>query len=535
MSQNTYAQYNRRQTPQGEAIPGRESDQVENAAGGFAFSIDQWKQLERFLILGTEGGTYYASERKLTRNNAQNVEACIASDGPRVVQVLREVSDSGRAPKNDPALFALALAASVGDDETRRCAFAALPYVARIPTHLFHFLTFVKGFRGTGGRGLRKALQRWYAAKTPANLEWAAIKYPSRDGWGNRDVLRLARPKPTNPEQDAVFGYIVNGITEATDLSQLPDKIVAAHRLRGLKGADAAELIVERGLPREVVPTELLDDPRVWEALLQSMPATAMIRNLGKMTSVGLLKPNSDAASTVAHRLGDIEWLRKSRIHPIQLLSALVVYNQGAGVRGSLTWTPAQRVVDALNDAFYASFGLVESTGEKHVVGIDVSGSMGYSWGGEVAIPGLTTAAAAACMAMVTVHAEPNSAVVGFDQRIHDVKISPRMRLDDVIRELGFRGGATDASLPFKWAAENRIDSDIFVLYTDNETWYGDQHPVQALERYRQQMGRPSKLAVVAMTATDYSVADQSDPRQMDFVGFDANAPRVLQMFAAED
>ena len=50
---------NATETPQGLPIPGR--DMVENNAGGFVFKLDEWKQLERFLILGSEGGTYYVS------------------------------------------------------------------------------------------------------------------------------------------------------------------------------------------------------------------------------------------------------------------------------------------------------------------------------------------------------------------------------------------------------------------------------------------------------------------------------------------
>ena len=51
-------------TQQSEPIFGR--SMVQNAAGGFVFEIDDWQRLRRFLILGAEGGTYYASERKLT-------------------------------------------------------------------------------------------------------------------------------------------------------------------------------------------------------------------------------------------------------------------------------------------------------------------------------------------------------------------------------------------------------------------------------------------------------------------------------------
>ena len=43
-----------RSTPQSETIPG--SGQVPNSAGGYAFPVDDWVRLERFLILGSEAG-----------------------------------------------------------------------------------------------------------------------------------------------------------------------------------------------------------------------------------------------------------------------------------------------------------------------------------------------------------------------------------------------------------------------------------------------------------------------------------------------
>ena len=146
--------WSKNKTPQSAPIPG--TSQVPNSAGGFAFAVDDWARLDRFLILGAEGGSYYATERQLTRDNAQAVLRCLQLDGRRVVNRIVAVSDEGRAPKNDPALFALALAAKLGDVETRRAAFAALPRVARIGTHLFHFAEYVKALGGWG-RGTMRA------------------------------------------------------------------------------------------------------------------------------------------------------------------------------------------------------------------------------------------------------------------------------------------------------------------------------------------------------------------------------------------
>ncbi len=178
-----------RRVPQWAPLPG----QAPNSAGGFAWAVDAWTRLRRFLVLGSEGGSYYASEWLLTRENAQAVEECVHEDGPRAVAEIVRVSTEGRAPKNDPALYALALAAGTGDVETRQAALAALTQVARTGTHLFQFALFVEGFRGWG-RSLRRAVGRWYAAQAVDALSYQAVKYRQRAGVTHRDLLRLAHP-----------------------------------------------------------------------------------------------------------------------------------------------------------------------------------------------------------------------------------------------------------------------------------------------------------------------------------------------------
>src|ERR1700704_1888020 len=90
--------------------------QVANSAGGHAWAVDVWTRLRRFLVLGSEEGSYYASQWTLTRENAQAVERAVAEDGLRALAEIVRVSREGRAPKNDPALFALALAAGAADE-----------------------------------------------------------------------------------------------------------------------------------------------------------------------------------------------------------------------------------------------------------------------------------------------------------------------------------------------------------------------------------------------------------------------------------
>jgi 60 kDa SS-A/Ro ribonucleoprotein len=531
-------------TPQREPIPG--SAQVPNSAGGHAWQLDDWARLDRFLILGSEGGTFYIGERELTLQNADIVRRCIAADGIRTIARIVAISDSGRAPKNDPAIFSLAMAAKLGDEPTRRAAYAALPKVCRIGTHLMHFAEYAQGFGGWG-RGMRKAIGNWFNGKPAADLAFQLAKYKSRDGWSSRDLLRLAHPRAASPSHDRLFAWAVKGeLPEGAASDPALALIVAMDELAKTTDVKAAaKLIRDARLPRECVPTELLTHAEIWDALLANMPMTAMIRNLATMTRVGLIAPGSAAATRVAEQLTDGKRLKSARVHPIAILAALLTYKAGRGVRGSGTWAPVATIVDALDAAFYASFGLVEPAGKRMLLALDVSGSM---HGGAIAgVPGLTPAVGSAAMAMVTAASERGCTCVGFtaasngyggqwgggSSGITTLSISPRQRLDDVVAEIAkLPMGGTDCALPMLWAQQHRVDVDTFCVYTDSETWAGNVHPAQALRAYRDARGIPAKLVVVGMTSNGFSIADPDDAGMLDVVGFDTATPPVIADFA---
>jgi len=529
-------------TPQAEPIPN--SNQIPNSAGGYVWAVDHWTRLDRFLIFGSERGTYYIRERQLTQENAVAVQACIAEDGARVVQRVVEISTSGRAPKNDAALFVLAMAAAADNAETRAAALSALPSVARTGTHLFHWLQFVNAFRGWG-RGVRTAVGRWYTQKSPRDLAYQVLKYQARDGWSHRDALRLAHPKAPSFEHDLLFKYVVkgwNGVSDAgVTRSDIGGRLEAVQAIREMSVDDAARVIRIYGLTREMVPTELLTQPVIWDALLVGMPLTALIRNLGVMSKVGLLVSGADATRTVVARLGDREALRRSRVHPLAVLAALKTYGQGRGMKGQGGWTPVSQVVDALDGAFYLSFENAASTGKRVMLALDVSGSMGTPVHG---MPYLSCREASAAMALVTAATEPNHRFVAFTNGgyrsmwgmlgsgLTPLSISPRQRLDDVVQSISnLPFGGTDCALPMVEALKHRWEVDAFVVYTDSETWAGDIHPAQALRQYRERMGVAAKLVVVAMTSNGFSIADPDDAGMLDAVGFDTATPQVISDF----
>lgn len=522
-------------TPQSAPLPG--TAQIANSAGGYSWPISAWEHLRRFLILGSEGGSYYATEQALTIENANNVLDCLQKDGARVVSETVRISQEGRAPKNNPAIFVLALAAALGSEATRRVALEALPLICRTGTHLFTFAEYAQTFRGWG-RGLRRGVAGWYQAKDARDLAYQLVKYRQRDGWTHTDLLRLAHPNPITETHGALYQWVTRP-AEATWAAALaaPENDALAFVWafeQAQKAADqdtVLKLIAQYDLPREALPTEYLNTPAIWEALLDKMPMTAMIRNLATMTKIGLLVPFSAAEQTVITRLGDADRLRKARVHPIALLSALRVYAAGHGLRGKGTWTPLPRVIDALDEAFYLAFQNVEPAGKRLLLALDVSGSMG---GGRVAgVEGLTPREASAAMALVTARTEPQYTMTAFADRMLPFNISRRQRLDDVVRAMtGVPFGGTDCALPMLYALENRLKIDTFVVYTDSETWFGKTHPAQALREYREQTGIAAQLVVVGMVGNRFTIADPNDGGMLDVIGFDTAAPQLISDFA---
>jgi 60 kDa SS-A/Ro ribonucleoprotein len=533
-----------KQTPQSEQMPGT----VANSAGGFSFPVDCWTRLDRFLILGAEGGSYYATERTLTKEAATSVLQCADIDAEKTVRRIVDISQAGRAPKNDPAIFALALLSSHA--KASHFVKSAIPAVCRIGTHILHFAAAADAMRGWG-RSLRAAVASWYSSQEAGQLAYQVAKYQSRDGWSHRDLLRLAHPK-ADGSKNIVQNWAVKGWPEVGEQPHDDEALLPIWAFeRAKRAADAKEvcrLVRLYNLPRECVPTQFLNDASVWEALLEKMPMHAMIRNLATMTRIGLLAPMSEATGKVLAELASTEKIHKARVHPIAVLSALKTYASGRGVKSDKTWCPVSQIIDALDGAFYKAFANVESTGKRWLLALDVSGSMGQ---GDVAgVPGLTPRVASSAMALVTAATEPQHAFVAFTSNgsfsrpsmhqryrsgLTPLTISPRQRIDDVcsITEKLPMGG-TDCALPMIYATEAKVAIDTFVVLTDSETRHGDIHPAQALRKYRQTMGIAAKLIVVGMVANKFSIADPKDGGMLDVVGFDASAPAVMNDFVKQ-
>lgn len=511
-------------------IPG--SNQVKNNTGGYVFEVTPKTRLERFLILGTDGGSYYVGEKDLTQQNVDFIINMIKSDPQLVLDTVYDVSSNGRSYRNSAAIFVLALVLNHGSDDIKAKASSLAPQIARTATMVYELAEYIDKLGGWG-RAKRRAISNWFTSKTPDELAYQAVKYRQRNGWTLRDLMRLSHPIGV----DQNVGNFLLGKNFTFD----PD-ILGGFSV--IQGAQTKEMVIRTlvdypNLPWETIPTQFLKDPDVWKTLFynDSLKGQALVRNVVRLAKIGAFA-DIKFAGDYAKKLADQDMIRKTRLHPVQYLMAGLTYNKGQSPQGSnmhwgydsrdKSWNTNTKIKAALEAGFYSSFDNITPSGKAIRIGVDVSGSMSWTMSNGADI---TAAEGAALMALVTARSEDNVEILGFARTLRDLNISPNDSFETVIKKTDINNfGATNPSL----LIQNAIGSgaEAFMVITDNEVNQGS-HPKLSLKQYRQKTGIDAKLVVMGMTATNFTIADPNDRGMMDVVGFDSNAPRVVSDFIA--
>lgn len=510
------------------------SNQVKNNAGGYAFEVSDKMRLERFLILGTDGGTYYVKEMDLTKQNVDFLRRMIKANESLVLETTVEISKSGRAYRNDAAIFVLALLLAEGKNKS--ATVDAVSDVIRTGTHVYALADFITSLGGWG-RSKRAAVAKWFTGQSSESLAYQAVKYRQRNGWTMRDLMCKSHPKGVDSE-------VGNFILGVETLPMIRPEIIAAfesmQKQTTIKGV-LDVLSIYPNLPWETIPTQFLKEPKVWRKLFENgqLRGQALVRNVVRLAKLDMFK-DMHFAKQYADALRNEDMIRKTRLHPMQYLNAYWVYDIGQidhkhsggwSLVRNKTWATHPIIQDGLDDGFGLSFGNIEPSNKRMMLSLDVSGSMNSFVAGS---SDLTARQASAAMALITARVEPYYVVNGFSTTLTPLNITARDTIKSAVNAVSFLPfGGTDCAQPMLYAARNNLDIDAFVVITDNETWAGSIHPHEALKRYRQKTGIDARLVVMGMSANEFSIADPLDSGMLDVVGFDSNTPKVVSDFSA--
>ncbi|OUC97537.1 TROVE domain-containing protein [Streptomyces swartbergensis] len=221
-------------------------------------------------------------------------------------------------------------------------------------------------------RGIADAVRRLYHGK-------ALLKYDTASkGYRFGDILNLvhAAPDPDKPWQGELFRYALDR-RHHPDAAVPPasDRVLTAHReLMALPVAErravvtaegGAERLAAAGMTWETLAGWLQGpmDKAAWEAVIPSMGAMALVRNLRNFDEAGV---SDEVAERVAARISDPAEVARSRQFPFRYLAA---YQHAPSLRWSY----------ALERALGHSLANVPALPGRTLVLVDRSGSMFWS------------------------------------------------------------------------------------------------------------------------------------------------------------
>ena len=526
--------------PSSAPIEGREDQMVKNLSGGYAFKASEKMLLERFLVLGTTQNAYYANKEKLTKDILSPLMLTIRERPSEVADTVLEISDSNRATSNSPSIFLLAHMFASGKKASREAS-RIFSRVVRNGSQLFEFVNYVRSLRGDG-RILRESVSDWMNGKR--GLLYQTLKYQKRFDYSWLDLLRIYHPKPQGSNEH-LFKYIAGKSDTLPNIEEFSQ----FHAVEAAKNTESEEefvsLIREAKLSREMVtglPLFSKTKKQSLVALSESMPATALLRNLATLSASDAL--TDSLIERVESLLLNKDNLEKARINPMSVLKAWYTYKEGRGFRGNQTWTPNDKILSALERGFENAVSLAKDNGKRNFVAIDVSGSMTY--GGVQGFEQANSIEVAAAYAYILAKSCKNVKVLAFDyevspwnreRKVGRWDITSRFRTCGglsaaiaVVKEFG--GGGTDVSLPFVEMYESGKEYDLAVLFTDSESWLGG-HSSEMLKKYRGDFNKDLKVVYCTVAPYGTTQTDPLDQNSIDIVGFDANAPRVIEEFTA--
>jgi 60 kDa SS-A/Ro ribonucleoprotein len=415
-----------------------------NEAGGRAYLREPQHALAQYAATGCLNATFYASESEQLEST---LRLCAEVPPAFIAQTAIWARQQGHM-KDMPALLSSVLASRDGGLLEQ-----VFERIVDQPKMLRNFVQILRsGVTGRKSLGSRpkRLVRRWLENRSDEQLFRASVgQDPSL-----ADVLKMVHPKPATSSRTALYGYLLGGDHDA---SELPPLVCDYERFK----ADPA---VE---PVPDVPFQLLTslplEPRHWVEIARRASWQMTRMNLNTFLRHRVFD-EPGLTEVIAARLRDPELVQQARVLPYQLFTA---------------WRHADErlpfeVREALQDAMEVALANVPEIRGKVYVLPDVSGSMrspvtGYRRGSSTAVRCVDVAA---LIAAAMLRKNPRTEVIPFESQVVQVGLNPRDSVMTNAEKLAsLPCGGTNCSAPLRWLNERKAEGDLVLYVSDNESW----------------------------------------------------------------
>jgi 60 kDa SS-A/Ro ribonucleoprotein len=423
-----------------------------NDAGGRAYARTDEAALALYALTGTFNGTFYASaETHLDRVT----ELCSKVD-PKFLAQLAVYARTNGHMKDVPAY----LVAMLAKRDVTLCS-AAFGRVIDNGKMLRNFAQIIRS--GTVGRksfGSRpKALISSWLVDRPAA---AVFRQSTGDKPSLADIVKMVHPKPKNDEQRAFFGWLLGKKEVAFD--KLPDVVRAFEAYKTFPGGELPDI------PFEML-TNLATTKEAWTAIARRASWTQLRMNLNTFERHGVFE-DERVVGELAAKLSNPDEVRRAKVFPYQLFSAFKFASASM---------PAQLKI-ALQQAMEVACENVPVLAGKIIVMPDASSSMqdpvtGHRGSATTAMRCIDVAALVTAAIM---RKNPLARAVPFGDRVlpeDSIDFNPMDSIVTNAQKLAAISlGGTDCSLPLKAINWHKLDVDLAIFVSDNESWIETSH-----------------------------------------------------------
>ena len=433
-----------------------------NEEGAVAYQLPVKHALAQLAATGCFNGTFYAQadEQLATLLNLVN-----QVDDNVFLAKLAVYSRERAFMKDMPA--ALLLVLSKRDRDLFRKVFGRVVDNGRVLRTLFQMVRSGQFGRKSLSYALQRAFQRWLNEASVSRLLAASIgNDPSL-----RDILRMARPTPSDNARRALFGWLTDKEVAKwapATMDDLPAEACLLDAYRKTESADEQASMLTGARLRWDLLADAARGSTTWKAIARQMGPQALRMNLNTLLRHDVLSDRG-MVDFVAAKIADAEEIRSARQFPYQYLAAYL--NAADGL--------PQKIKAALCEAAEIACGNVPELPGPVVIGLDVSGSMqspvtGHR--GRGATSKVRCVDVAALFAAAILRRNPDSVVIPFDDKPYRAQVDPQDSILSLSARLAkYGGGGTNCSLPLSEATStfgNRRFAGC-VLVSDMESWIG--------------------------------------------------------------
>ncbi len=479
-----------------------------NEAGGKAYQLSSKQALAQYVMTGCLNGTFYAAADQQLETVLQY---CQTVDNQFIAKLAIYARQQGYM-KDMPALLTAVLA---GKDVA---LFSRLfPLVIDSSKMLRNFVQIMRsgqtGRKSLGSRP-KKLVQEWLAQQSDEQLFRASVgQSPSL-----ADIIKMMHPRPVAPNREALYRYLIG---RETDKSNLP---MVVQQFEAYKQGETDQV---PDVPFQML-TALSLGQTEWMAIARQASWQMTRMNLNTFARHGVFV-DPVLTRQIAQRLQNSKLIRQARVFPYQLMVAYTMVNREV---------PAL-IKEALQNALEIAVANVPRIPGKVYVCPDVSGSMsspvtGHRQGATSAVRCIDVAA---LLTAAILRANRKAEVLPFDTKVHEARLNSRQRVMHNAQYLAkFGGGGTNCSLPLQRLNQRRMNGELVIYISDNESW-ADRYRGRGTgmmaewENFRQ---RNPQARLVCLDIQPYGTV-QVAPRQdvLHIGGFSDSVFEVISVFAA--